>query len=877
MKDKVSRGIRIRLFAYPAITGWLFIILSPGGKEVEMNVPPPMEKQTTSPTLDQQIMDYLRREGEVVSHTDGASIIRRGDSGKAFYVMLSGTVEVRLVGDDGQQLPLNRLGEGAFFGEMSILTGEPVSADVVAIGTVTLLVYPAKLFSTAMAECEPLRDHIMASLASNLRGSNRDLWNFYQRAEALNVILDTGKHKGPIVAHSRKMQKVTEEIADLPQHQEPILIAGKPGTGKVFAAAKIHQGGARPEAPFIVVDCQTLAEGEAREFLFGSSDFLGEEDDSSRFDSLHQYGALDLANQGTLVLRHIDALAFPVQEDLARYLERLRDNTLSYPRVRVIATTREDLTVLVGKGRFHAALAGQLSVSVITMPSLRDRRKDILPLARLFLEERDGDRQPRISTEAEHVLVSRRYTYGNVAELREAAELAAIFADGREILAEYIFTGPKEGGTLLEYDLGQIPLVRWLVGDRVLGVLRWTVFGFFSVIILLSLTTADTKLSHFVNSLIWGLWWPVLIIVFLFVGRLWCTVCPLATAGGFACRRMNLERPPPGWLKKYSGWLIPLGFLSILWVEHTFSMTRNPPATGTLLLFLMTMAVVFAVVYQRETWCRYLCPLGNLGAIYSLLATVSVRANPDVCATWCSTHECHKGSATQAACPVFHHPLYARDVHVCKLCFNCLKSCPHGSVKLYLRPPLLRIWHQVDLGGALSRFALVVLFISPLILASQSTSWISSTTGFTVSAVLAVGLAILSRSFLPRLLSRDPDLDPAVSSRVAFALLILAWGPVTAYHLANSPALTSLKLSAAAGSFWDALFPGGEISLLCLVQLGVILVSAVLMAITLWGIRARFVSEQVPLSPWGWRILQSLCALYLVVTLALILHGSVAV
>jgi DNA-binding NtrC family response regulator len=836
-----------------------------------------MEKQTTSPTLDQQTLDYLCREGEVVSYTEGASIIHRGDPGKAFYVILSGSVEVRLVGQDGQELSLRRLEEGAFFGEMSVLTGEAVSADVVAAGPVTLLIYPARLFSAAMAECEPLRDRIMASLVNNLRGSSRDLWNFYQRAEALNVILETSGHRGPIVAQSSKMQKVTEEIADLSQHQGPILIAGGPGTGKAFAAAKIHQTGANPEGPFIVIDCQTLGKSEVEEFLFGSSRYLDEEKDPSGFDSLHRYGAVHLADKGTLLLRYIDALELAVQEVLARYLERSQSGPLRYPRARVIATTRKDVTVLTGENGLHPALAKQLLQAVVIMPTLRGRRKDILPLARLFLEEREGERRPEISNAAEHVLVSRRYSHFNVAELREAMELAAVFANEQEILPEHIFTGPKEEGTPLEYDLGQIPFVKRLMSDRILAGLRWAVFGVFSAIVLLSLTMAGTKIGQIANSLIWGLWWPVLIFVFLFAGRLWCTVCPLSTAGRFARRIKHLDRPPSSWLKKYSGFLVPLGFLVIIWVEHTFSMTERPSASGTLLLSLVTAAVLFAVVYQRETWCRYLCPLGNLGAIYSLPATVSVRANPDVCATLCNTHECHKGSETQDACPVFHHPLYARSVHFCKLCFNCLKSCPHGSAKLYLRPPLLRIWSQVDMGGALSLFALIVVFISPIMLASQSTSWISGTTGLTLGTALAVGLALLSRSFLPRLLSVAPDLDPAVSTRVAFALLVLAWGPVAAFHLAHSPVLTSLSISLVTESFWEGLFPRGKIPLLLLIQLGVVVLSGVLTAITLWGIRARFVSEQVPLSPWGWRILQSLCTLYLVGTLALILDGTVGV
>ena len=280
-------------------------------------------------------------------------------------------------------------------------------------------------------------------------------------------------------------------------------------------------------------------------------------------------------------------------------------------------------------------------------------------------------------------------------------------------------------------------------------------------------------------------------------------------------------------------------------------MTGTPAAAGALLLPLAAAAAVFGVVYQREAWCRYLCPIGNLGAVYSLPATLSVRANPSVCSTCCTTHECHKGSATHEGCPVFHHPLYARNGQVCKLCFNCLKSCPHDSAKLYLHPPLLRLWRQADLGGALALFALVVFFISPLMLAAQTVGWIGDPRAFTLATAVAVGLAFAFHAYLPQKLFRQSDPDPTAASRVAFALLLLAWGPATSFHLANSPLVTSLVLRSMDGSFWSRLLPGGETSLLQVLQLGVVtfaaaLTLAALLAIKRWSTGGGFVPPRPP-------------------------------
>ncbi len=179
------------------------------------------------------------------------------------------------------------------------------------------------------------------------------------------------------------------------------------------------------------------------------------------------------------------------------------------------------------------------------------------------------------------------------------------------------------------------------------------------------------------------------------------------------------------------------------------------------------------------------------------------------------------------------------------------------------------------MGSSLSFFALLVFAVAPVMLASQKVPWISGTIGFTVSVILAGAFAFLLRSYLPRVLSPNPDPDPAVISRVAFALLVLAWGPIAAYHLANSPFLNSLTLSAVMGSFWEELFPGSQIPFLLLLQLGVVVMSAGLTAISFWGIRSRLIREGAPLLSKGWRILLGLFAVYFGFIVVLILSGSI--
>jgi transcriptional regulator with AAA-type ATPase domain/polyferredoxin len=828
-------------------------------------------RKVTSQPLGSDAVDFLRSRSSTLTFSDGETIVRRGDGATSFYVILSGEAEVRLTGDKDCQLPLVRLSEGAFFGEISLLANTTASADVVALGAVTVLSCPGDAFSAALSECLPLRTQIMAGMAGNLQRTTTDAWNFFQRAEALNVLVESGAHTGPVIAASRAMKAAVKALDACSANSDPVLVQGGPGTGKTFLASKIHEARGKKNSPFIVVDCRTLSEEEAVPFLFGSSWFRREEPSPSSSRALHNYGALHLANDGSLILRHLDTLVPSAQEVLADYLEGSLAGKIDYPSTRIIGTADEGAEALAARESLNPRLAGLLARQCVVVPSLRKRRKDILPLARLFLEKHRRREDQAFSRQAEHTLVSREYSHRNADELQEAVEMGALFADGVLIEAEHIFTGPKDQGGGLEFNLGQIPLVEKLTSRPALKAARGAVFVLFAVIIFLSLGFGRSRAGTTANAVTWSLWEPLLLVLFLFVGRVWCTVCPLSTAGRLASRVGSLGRAPGDFIKKYTGWLVIAGFIAIIWSEHAFDMTANPFAAGIFLLSLAAAAVFFSLVYRRETWCRYLCPLGSLGAVYAMPAVLSVRANPDVCATYCTTHECFKGTADLPGCPVFHHPLYARDAHHCKMCGSCLWACPHGSARLYLRLPLQGIWRQADLGSDLIPFALFLFFYSPIMLAAQGSSWTSTLVGLTSGTLLAVLCTLAFLPLLPRLFSTDASSDRALPSRVAFSLLILAWGPAMSYQLNHVETLARIRIHAEGGGLITGFMGGGGVSLQLVLQLAVIFLAGALAAISLGGIRMRLTRQGVPLSRRGLVSLRAICTFYTLVSVLLVL------
>ena len=157
-------------------------------------------------------------------------------------------------------------------------------------------------------------------------------------------------------------------------------------------------------------------------------------------------------------------------------------------------------------------------------------------------------------------------------------------------------------------------------------------------------------------------------------------------------------------------------------------------------------------------------------------------------------------------------------------------------------------------------------------LASQQSEWVATAGGFTGMSFLAVGFAMAFHSRLPKLLLRDPKSDPAIPSRVAFALLLLGWGPFMAFHLQHIPGLASLSVNVSEGSALSPYLPLREVALLPILRLSAILLGSSFSVLSLWRIRARARRQEVELLPWGWRLLSGLTVLYVLTALALLLQ-----
>ncbi len=243
---------------------------------------------------------------------------------------------------------------------------------------------------------------------------------------------------------SKSMKKVHGLIRKVAPTDSAVLIHGESGTGKELAARAIHVNSKRRDKPFLKVNCAALAQGVLESELFGH--------EKGSFTGAHQrrLGRFELANGGTLFLDEVGDLGMESQVKLLRVLqekeiERVGGSAPIRVDVRVIAASNRDLKALVAERRFREDLYFRLNVVPLLLPPLRERREDIQPLVRFFLEKhrkesRSGNGASRLSPEAAASL--ERYSFpGNVRELENILQRAMVLADDGLIRPEHL---PRE-------------------------------------------------------------------------------------------------------------------------------------------------------------------------------------------------------------------------------------------------------------------------------------------------------------------------------------------------------------------------------------------------------------------------------------------------
>jgi Nif-specific regulatory protein len=262
-------------------------------------------------------------------------------------------------------------------------------------------------------------------------------------------LLDPGMYPGTapldaegfanIIGSSGPMLDVYEQIAQVAPAMTTVLVRGESGTGKELIAQAIHTSSPRSDRPFIKVNCAALPQDLIESELFGY--------EAGAFTGATQAkrGRFELAEGGTLFLDEIGDVNRATQVKLLRVLqarefERLGGTQTIRANVRLVTATNQDLEKAMHAGDFRDDLYYRLNVFAITVPALRDRRSDILPLAYHFLDafcRTLGRRVTRIAAPAARILMSYHWP-GNVRELENAIERGVVVCNSGVLHASHL-------------------------------------------------------------------------------------------------------------------------------------------------------------------------------------------------------------------------------------------------------------------------------------------------------------------------------------------------------------------------------------------------------------------------------------------------------
>ncbi|TDN83826.1 DNA-binding NtrC family response regulator [Salegentibacter sp. 24] len=239
-----------------------------------------------------------------------------------------------------------------------------------------------------------------------------------------------------MVGSSAKFEELVDIIERVKNNRATILIKGESGTGKELVARAIHYKGSFAQNPFIAVNCGAIPENLLESELFGSTKgaFTGA--------SETREGYFQAANGGTIFLDEIGTATLAVQVKLLRVLQekevrKVGARNSDKIQLRVIAATNSDLQEMVEKGTFREDLYYRLNVVDILTPPLRDRKEDILPLAKTFLDKYQreyGKSNLKLAKKTVEILT--RYNWpGNIRELENVIQRAIIMCED-EILPQ---------------------------------------------------------------------------------------------------------------------------------------------------------------------------------------------------------------------------------------------------------------------------------------------------------------------------------------------------------------------------------------------------------------------------------------------------------
>ena len=475
-----------------------------------------------------------------------------------------------------------------------------------------------------------------------------------------------GRVRRGVVGSSRYAQRLRGavlEAARNPQRQ-PVLISGEPGLEKDNLAALVHYGSAERRRLLVRLDAGDL-----------------------------QGSALSLLNElgsSTLLVSGMDRIDVKVQQ---RLIGMARGDAPEF-QGRVLFTSEAAIPALDGL------------VQTIRVPPLRVRRTDLGDWLRYRLRLQSpglGWSQPPALPDSVVRRLQNHDFANNLRELEAMVDRALRQARQQSqgelppLLPEEVFwTEEKTRRARFDVWRWKPQLRDWMRAPSLWNTLLFGLVSWLFVAVNLALWLGpQDRAANPMLTLFWAWWWPLILLSYPLVGRLWCAICPFMVWGQIVQRLTpwRKKRWPHGDVDRWGAPALAAGFAAILLWEEVWNLEDTAWLSSCLLLLITAGAVISSTVFEKRFWCRYLCPVGGMNGLFAKLSILELRAEVGTCSGSCSSYACFKGGPADGeglateGCPLGTHPAHLSDNRNCVLCMTCTQACPNRSVQLRLRPP----------------------------------------------------------------------------------------------------------------------------------------------------------------------------------------------
>jgi len=659
-------------------------------------------------------------------------LFKEGDDSGSFYMVVSGEVKLFIRSPENEDKIISQLGPGDGFGEIALLTGGSHKNSAITITPTSFLVLSKKHFEQLCLEFPEIAITLIRGFANRLAQKDSEIFQAGEKEIAYqNFVSEQDALALPeVIGEAQSIKKLRLKIKAASENNFPVLIEGEVGTEKLVVAGTIHKNSGRSAAPFLSMDAADIAfegygaipdedMGTLHLEMAQSSILFGHEKGAFAISRDRRLGLLQICSTGTVAVENVDKLTSGVQQKLHDFLEHGTFETAGGQKplnssAKIIVTSSKNLDELVHAGLFDAGLAELLLSNVMTVPPIRKRKSDLRLLVDfLIIMEcfKTPDRKliKGISPEAYQRIMEYEWP-GNMDELQIVIRRAINLAQGDYLMPEDIFIGiaPPEGKYTI--NLMQFDTIKAFFKSQLYpSGLQIVTASIFSVIFLMSFWGSQSPDSNIALILVWGMWEPLLFISWFVGARVWCSVCPMGAMHDLLNKIGGKKFNVPQFIPRYGAYFSALGLGVIIWAEVVTDMTYSPVATGFLLLSILFFAIMSGLFFERRLWCRYLCPLGTLGAVYAGCSIVELRSNNSICNTTCKDNTCYKGDTHTSGCPLYQGPFSLHSNQNCILCGRCVKLCPNDSPALKLRIPGHELWAAVKPEKVTTIFVPVIL------------------------------------------------------------------------------------------------------------------------------------------------------------------------